>query len=147
MIIGARDLSLYQSNMGKERWLLFGLAGLGLFAAGYLAGRQGSEINGGGSTTLTLPAREPVARDSFATFSERTKLRQNQSPAAEKQTGYRKIVEMVSKGELRIEGVDINYGNFLPGEKVAEFFGLSEEQLAEMKRIGFERLQEKQRRE
>ncbi len=60
---------------------------------------------------------------------------------------YRKIVDMVSKKELRIDGVEIDYGNFLPGKKVAEFFGLSDEQLAEMKKIGIERLQEKQKRE
>ncbi len=56
-------------------------------------------------------------------------------------TSYRKIVNMVSAGELQINGVGINSENFSPDNKVAEFFGLSEDQIEEMKRIGQEHLQ------
>lgn len=41
----------------------------------------------------------------------------------------------------------IDNQNFLPGDKVGEFFDLSDEQLGEMKRLGLNRLREKQNRE
>ena len=146
-IIDARALFPYQLTMSKERCLLTGLAGLGLFAAGYLAGQQDLRQGGGNPSRQAHAAGLPDQGETAGPLQMRTKSSPSPRPAAEKQTGYRKIVEMVSKGELRIDGVSINSENFLPGDKVAEFFGLSEDELAKMKQLGLERLQEKQRRE
>ncbi|MEO5714613.1 MAG: hypothetical protein ABIT37_14095 [Luteolibacter sp.] len=129
-----------------KRWLFAGLAGLGLFAAGFLMGRQGIEKNAGLSLKPDT-TRLPNERDSSGPLAERTRTRSAQRPIDEKNSSYSKIVDMVSRGELRISGVDINSENFMPGEKMAEFFGLSGEQLAEMKRLGLERLREKQNHE
>jgi len=57
------------------------------------------------------------------------------------------MVEMVAEGKLRISGVQIDSQSFMPGDQVGEFFGLSDDQLEEMKRLGFERLRERQNRE
>lgn len=124
-----------------------GLAGLGLFAAGYLVGRPDVGANAGESGSSTRTADRPNRQDPLESGSEPIRAKPAQKSADGKQAGYRKIVEMVRKGELRINGVDINGENFLPGDKVAEFFDLSGDQLAEMKRLGLERLQEKKNRE
>lgn len=133
--------------MEKVRWVLAGVVGLGLFAAGYLVGRPDIGGNASGSGSSPLISRRPNRQDPLESLAERTKAKSAQTPADGKQAGYRKIVDMVSKGELRIDGVQIASDTFSPGIKVGEFFDLSGEQLAEMKRLGLARLRERQNRE
>jgi hypothetical protein len=133
--------------MEKLRWVLAGVVGLGLFSAGYLVRGSDVEKDAGGSENSTRTAHRPNRQDSPESLPERKRAKAAQKPADGQQASYRKIVDMVSKGKLRIDGVQIDSQSFLPGDQVGEFFGLSDEQLNEMKRLGFERLRERENRE
>ncbi len=133
--------------MDKSRYLLAGVVGLGLFAAGYLTGRQSSKDVTATPVSTNRNVRLAGGQDSPMADRERARTRSARRPTDEKKGGYRKLFEMVSEGKLQLDGVRINNENFLPDRNVAEFFGLSEEQVAEMKLIGLERLRKRQDRE
>jgi hypothetical protein len=155
MIPVARHASeLLETNpMKKPHQLLAAITGLGGFGLGYLTGQSaktGNASDASSSPSATRQAGHGNQPSSIAEHSATKSKTRNASadsvPSPEKGLS-RRVVAMMSAGELQVGGVDINGDSLMPGEKVKEFLDLTDEQFETMKQIGRQRLQAMQEHE
>jgi len=139
--------------MKKPHLLLAAITALGGFGVGYLTGQSAKTENASDASSSPSATRQPSHGNEPSTIAEHsaTKSRARTAnadsvPSPEK--GFsRRIVAMMSSGELQVGGVDINGDSLLPGDKVKEFLDLTDDQLETMKQMGRQRLRAKQEHE
>jgi hypothetical protein len=139
--------------MTKGHLLLAGIAALAVFGLGYLTGQSAKTDSAGDASSSPSASRQAGHGDAASSTdphsATKPKTRSaNADPVPSAEKGFsRRIVAMMSAGELMVNGVAINGDTLMPDEKVKEFLDLTDEQLETMKQMGRERLQAKEQHE
>ncbi|MEK7951768.1 hypothetical protein [Luteolibacter soli] len=140
--------------MKQGRILLTIIAALIIFTLGYLTG-QSSKTSSTADTSSSPSTSNHSAHASSSSDPSPTNTNtkskprpQNTDPIPSPEKNFsRRIVAMMSKGELSVNGVSINGDSLMPDNKVKEFLDLTDDQLETMKQIGRDQLQAEQEHE
>ncbi|MEK7951767.1 hypothetical protein [Luteolibacter soli] len=138
--------------MKKAPLLLLAITGLGGFTLGYLTGQSSKATNTGDTTSSPSTASHDTHASSSSdpsatnTKSKPRTANTDSVPTPEKNFS-RRIVAMMSKGDLVVNGVSINGDTLMPEEKVKEFLDLTDDQFETLKQIGRDQLQQRQQHE
>ncbi|MCW1925073.1 hypothetical protein OKA05_21105 [Luteolibacter arcticus] len=132
--------------MGRGRLVFAGIAGLGFFGLGYLAGRSAdaNDASEGDAHHASAGEGKQGSRGGAGTADGRAATKSGTRTVSQEQALSRRVVGMMSDGKLTIPGVDFRGDSLQPGEQVKEFFDLSDEEFEAMKEMGRERLRKRE---